>query len=257
MTVASFNLDNLTVTVLDSAEQLADYAAQTVAQTVREVVQEQGTARVVWATGNSQIAFLERLPRKPDVPWSQVTGFHLDEYLGIDPAHPASFRRYLQQKLCDRLPLAAFHALQGDALEPLRECDRYSQLLNAQPIDLCILGIGNNGHLAFNDPSVADFDDPYTVKLAKLEATNRQQQLSQGHFPRLEDVPAYAFTLTLSRIVACRRLLCLVPGAHKAAIVERLLTGEISPQCPATLLRQHPQATLLLDRAAAGQVKLD
>lgn len=241
-------------TVFESAQQLAESAAQTVAKIVQAAVQQQGSARVVWATGNSQLDFLDRLTQVPDVPWSQVTGFHLDEYLGLAADHPASFRHYLQQRVCDRLPLGAFHPIQGDALEPLQECDRYGQLLNAQPIDLCILGVGNNGHLAFNDPDVADFEDPYTIKLVRLDATNRQQQLSQGHFPRLADVPTYAFTLTLSRIAACRRLLCLVSGAHKAAIVERLLLGEISPQCPATLLRQHPQALLFVDRAASQNI---
>ncbi|MEM8637666.1 MAG: glucosamine-6-phosphate deaminase [Cyanobacteria bacterium P01_G01_bin.54] len=256
MQLTHHTVDRLKIIVLETATDLAVYAAQTVAQTLRERVQHQREARVVWATGNSQLEFLARLPQQPDVPWSWVTGFHLDEYLGMSDQHPASFRYYLQHKLCNRLPLAAFHFLQGDALEPLQECDRYSQLLNAAPIDLCLLGIGNNGHLAFNDPNVADFTDPYTVKLVKLDATNRQQQFEQGHFPHLEDVPTYALTLTLSRIAACRRLLCLVTGGHKAAIVARLLTGPISPACPATLLRQHANATLLIDQAAAALLAL-
>lgn len=241
-------------TVFESAQALADSAARTVAHILQATVQQQGSARVIWATGNSQIEFLDRLTQEPDVPWQHVTGFHLDEYLGLTADHPASFRCYLQQRVWERLPLAGFHAIQGDASEPLQECDRYSQLLNTKPIDLCILGVGNNGHLAFNDPAVANFDDPYTVKLVRLDATNRQQQFSQGHFPHLADVPAYAFTLTLSRIAACRRLLCLVSGAHKAAILERLLLGEINAQCPATLLRRHPHAMLLVDRTAFQNV---
>lgn len=245
-------VDNLTVTVLDNATELADYAAMQVADIVRTTVQNQGRARVIWATGNSQIAFLDRLTQQPDIPWSAVTGFHLDEYLGIDAQHPASFRRYLRERLRDRVPFAAFHEIVGDAPEPLQVCDRYTELLNTEPIDLCILGVGNNGHLAFNDPSVANFRDPYAVKLVKLDTTNRQQQFQQGHFSCLEDVPTYAFTVTLPRIAACGRLLCLVSGGHKAAIANRLLTGPITPDCPATILRQHPQATLLLDTDAAS-----
>lgn len=249
---AEFQVDRLRVQILDSAARLADRAATLVAKQIQQAVAAEGHARIIWATGNSQRHFLDRLTQREDVPWSRVTGFHLDEYLGLPDTHPASFRRYLLENLRDRVPLGAFFGIQGDCLEPLQECDRYRQLLQAAPLDLAILGVGDNGHLAFNEPSVANFDDPYAIKVVKLDAKNREQQHRQGHFPRLADVPDYAFTLTLSQLLACRALLCLVPGAHKAAIAQRLLTEPITPTCPATALRTHPDATLLLDEAAAA-----
>ncbi|MDB9493267.1 glucosamine-6-phosphate deaminase [Spirulina major CS-329] len=247
-------VDRLQVQCYETADQVAIAAATAIRQGILEAIATHGQARIIWATGNSQLACLSYLIKDDEIPWSSVTYFHLDEYLGIAADHPASFRHYLKTRLADRVNPAAFHYLAGDCLEPLRECDRYTQLLNTAPIDLCCLGIGNNGHLAFNEPSVADFNDPAAVKLVKLDAKNREQQYNQGHFPTLAAVPHYAFTLTLSQIAQSRRLLCLAQGDHKRAIVHQLLTGPIDSTCPATLLRRHPHATLLLDANAAQTI---
>ncbi|AKG21736.1 glucosamine-6-phosphate deaminase [Calothrix sp. 336/3] len=245
----SFSVDNLTVEIYGNEAELAANAAEFTHKYIQNRLQQQPEVRVIFATGNSQIQFLEIFTQLPEIDWSRVICFHLDEYLGIAANHPASFRSYLQARVEKRVKPQSFHYLQSDTLEPIRECDRYSQLLREQPIDLCFLGVGNNGHLAFNDPLVADFHDPYSVKLVKLDEINRQQQ--QGYFPHISTVPEYAFTLTLPMICAARKILCFAPGKHKATIVKRILQGEIHPHLPATILRTQPQATLYLDTDSA------
>jgi glucosamine-6-phosphate deaminase len=148
-----------------------------------------------------------------------------------------------------------FHYIEGDAIEPLVECDRYTKLLQAQPIDLCCLGVGENGHLAFNDPAVADVNDPYTLKLVKLDNVNRQQQVNTGYFPNLESVPQYAFTLTLPMICSAKKIICLAQGKRKAKIVKQMLEGDVTTDCPASILRTQQQATLFLDVDSAALVK--
>ena len=174
---------------------------------LREALARQGSAAVIFAAANSQMQTLDALVALGGIDWSKVTLFHMDEYLGLDAAHPASFRRFLRERVESRVKPTQFHYLEGDTLLPLKECERYAKLLAAQPIDLCCLGIGENGHLAFNDPPVADFADPHTVKLVKLDTACRQQQVGEGHFPSLEAVPQYAFTLTIPALCTARRML--------------------------------------------------
>jgi glucosamine-6-phosphate deaminase len=179
----------------------------------------------------------------------------LDEYLGISGEHPASFGRYMRELVTDKVAPQKFNYLAGDTIEPIAECDRYYRLLAAQPIDLCFLGIGATGHIAFNEPEVADFSDHYPVKLVKLDDKSRQQQVDGGFFDRIEAVPQYALTLTLPTICQAKRICCLAMGAKKAQIVSTMLTGEISPTCPASILRKYPTAALYLDEAAASLIK--
>src|SRR5260370_8293253 len=164
---------------------------------LQEVVARQGSAAVILATGNSQIEFLHALIALGGVEWSRITCFHMDEYLGIPADHGASFQRYMRERVERRVSPRKFHYLSGDAWLPLDECARYARLLAAQPIDLCCLGIGENGHLAFNDPPVANFDDPHKVKLVKLDVASRQQQVNEGHFPNLEPSPHTPSPLTI------------------------------------------------------------
>ncbi|MBW4623732.1 MAG: glucosamine-6-phosphate deaminase [Cyanosarcina radialis HA8281-LM2] len=248
----AFQVDALSVLVYRLATEMFQDAALQVQNYLQQKIAQQGTATVVLATGNSQIEFLDTLINFGTLDWSKITFFHLDEYLGIEPNHPASFQRYLRERVEKRVNPAAFHYLQGDAMQPLDECDRYSQLLQAQAIDLCCLGIGENGHLAFNDPPVADFQDPRSVKIVKLDEANRQQQAKQGHFLTLEAVPQYAYTLTISAICAAEKIVCLAPEKRKAAIVKSLLKASISSAVPASVLRTQPQATLFLDLDAAS-----
>lgn len=248
----NYQFDRLGVQIYENAEEMAIAAANHAGEYLRSRLAQENSARVIWATGSSQIAFIEALIACPEIAWPKVTGLHLDEYLGIDREHRASFRRYLRDRLAAKVPLANFHYIEGDSEQPLKECDRYTRLLQQEAVDLCCLGVGDNGHLAFNDPGVADFHDPYWVKLVKLDPKNRQQQCDRGDFPNLEAVPAYAFTLTLPAIFAAQQLLCLVSGGQKAAIVAKMLTGNISPECPASGLRDRDNAILFLDREAAS-----
>ena len=230
--------------------------AQDVALIARDylsgVLAQQPTAAVILATGNSQIKFLEALIALGGVDWSRLTLFHMDEYLGITRDHSASFRRYMRERFEARVKPGKFNYLEGDALQPLEECDRYTRLLTAQPIDLCCLGIGENGHIAFNDPPVAEFDDRHKVKLVKLDEACRQQQVGEGHFPSLESVPRYAFTLTIPMLCSARRMLCIAPEKRKARAVKATLQDPISTACPASILRRQSHATLFLDADSAS-----
>lgn len=247
-----FHVDHLSVQVYKSEADMAFDVAAIVSNYLQSVLEQQQTAAVLLATGNSQLKFLDALIALGGVDWSKITLFHLDEYLGITADHPASFRRYLRERVEQRVMPQQFHYIEGDTLEPLGECDRYTKLLQAQPIDLCCLGVGENGHLAFNDPSVANFHDPYSIKLVKLDPHNRQQQVNTGQFPDIDSVPGYAFTLTLPLICSARKILCLAPTQRKAQIVKKMLQGSISVDCPASILRQQPQATLFLDSDSAS-----
>lgn len=244
-------VDQLSVYISKTEEILARNSAKIAQEYLENVLENKPEASILLATGNSQLKFLDALISNSKIDWSRLKLFHLDEYLGIDPEHPASFRYYLREKVEKRVEPQVFHYLEGDTLEPLRECDRYTKLLQAQPIDLCCLGIGTNGHLAFNEPSVANFNDPYWVKIVRLEKETRQVQVEQGHFSDFDQVPQYALTVTISMILSCQKILCFASGNNKASIIQRMLKGEINSICPASILRQHSEATLFLDWESA------
>lgn len=247
----SFTVDALPVHVFASQDELSEAVAGEVRDYLRTTLQRQGEATAILATGNSQIRFLARLVSAGGVDWSRVTLFHMDEYLGISGEHPASFRRYMRERVASLVKPKAFHYLQGDCDLPLEEIDRYEGLLQAQPIDLCCLGIGENGHIAFNDPPVARFEETRWVKLVKLDDACKMQQVKEGHFPGLEAVPPYAFTLTIPALCSARKLMCVAPEKRKAQAVRDALRGPISPACPASILRRQPQCTLFLDPDSA------
>ena len=246
------SFDDLSVRVYEEDGELAQDAAQLAQNYLQSLLQQQEIARVVLATGNSQIKFLEAITTTQELDWSRIIFFHLDEYLGISQEHPASFRYYLHQKVEQKIPLLEFYYLQGDALQPLEECSRYSQLLQQQSIDLCLLGVGHNGHLAFNEPTVADFADSQLVKIVKLEPITRQQQINSSSFANLDNVPQYAYTLTIPAICSAKQIFCLASGQQKAAIVSKMLHGSINVDCPASILRKQQQATLFLDLHSAS-----
>lgn len=250
--VKTVRVDALSVRVYDSEATMAQDVAQRAQTYLQNLLTQQESAAVLLATGNSQIEFLEALIARGGVDWSKITLFHLDEYLGIDAEHPASFRRYMRDRVENRVHPAVFHYIEGDTMQPLDECDRYSQLLRSQPIDLCCLGLGENGHLAFNEPSLASFNETRLIKLVKLDKKTRQQQVNEGHFPNLEAVPQYAFTLTIPTICTAKQIFCLAPEKRKASAVKNMLTGEISSAIPASALRQQTQATLFLDTDSAS-----
>lgn len=220
-----------------------------------EVLTLQSGARVIFACAPSQDEFLTALTSAPEVDWRRVTAFHMDEYAGLPATHPAGFRSYLRAHLTSRVRLKRVHELAGDAVDPEVECGRYAALLAEAPIDLVCLGIGENGHIAFNDPPVADFRDPALVKRVTLERACRKQQVNDGCFPTLTMVPTHALTLTVPALMSGRRLCCVVPGARKAAAVERALEGPVTTRCPASILRTHPAATLYLDPDSAAGLR--
>ena len=209
----------------------------------------------MFATGNSQLAFVEDLVALPGIDWSRVVAFHMDEYVGVGPDHPAGFQRWIRERIVDRVHPKEAHYVDGLA-DPLAECARYSSLLRNHPLDLCCLGIGENGHLAFNDPSVANFEDPEDVKVVALEEASRRQQVGEGHFASLGEVPTDAITVTIPALLRARLVLAIVPEARKAKAVRDALTGPIAPACPASILRRCRQATVYLDADSARLVEV-
>jgi glucosamine-6-phosphate deaminase len=207
----------------------------------------------MFASGNSQFAFLAALTASADVPWSKLIGFHMDEYVGMDDTHSASFARYMRERIIDVAHPHMFHCIDGTA-DPSVECARYSGLLRTHPLDLTCLGIGENGHLAFNDPPFADFDDAVDVKEVTLDDASRHQQVGEDHFADLAAVPRTAVTVTIPALLRARRVLAIVPEARKAPAVARALNGPISTACPASILRRAHNATLYLDRDSAANV---
>lgn len=247
-------VEALTVRVYATPADLASAAADLAAATLEAAIAAQGAARLMLATGNSQLAFLDALVTRPGVDWSAVSAFHLDEYVGLSPDHPASFQRYMRERVAARLPVRTFHYIDGAATDPDAEARRYAELLAAAPLDLACVGIGDNGHLAFNDPPAADFDDPLAVKVVALDDDCKRQQVGEGHFVSLDAVPPQAITVTMSTLLAARAVLAIAPGSRKVAPVARSLHGPVSTACPASILRRAAHAVLLLDADSAAGI---
>ena len=209
---------------------------------------------VIFATGASQIRTLDALTRIEGLPWNRVRGFHMDEYIGLDRHHPASFRRYLSEQLTSKVQMMSFDEIDGSAPDPERTAKEYGERLRAADPQLCLLGIGENGHLAFNDPAVANFTDPLDAKIVVLDAKCRQQQAAEGWFDNVDEVAPRAITLTIPALLRVPKLIVSVPGRRKAEIVRRALTEPISTECPATILREHPNVTVYLDNESAREL---
>ncbi len=252
--VQKYKADAAKVNVYPSSEEMAIAAAADAQKFLRAAISVKGHAAVILATGNSQLQFLEKLTASNGIDWSLVTFFHMDEYLGVAADHPASFRRYLKEHVENKIKPLAFHYLQGDALEPIAECKRYEALLTATEIDLCCMGIGENGHLAFNDPPVANFKDEECVKIVKLDDACRRQQVGEGHFPSIDAMPQYAMTLTIPQLLNADRIQCVAPEKRKAEAVKAALNDDISTACPASILRKHRKVTIYLDADSASLV---
>lgn len=238
------------IRVFPSRAELGASAAHDIAAALRDRIARAGRARVVFAAAPSQSDMIEALAREPGVDWSAVTAFHMDEYIGLDAAAPQGFGQWLRARLFGRLPFGAVHYLgTSGTAESARA---YAKVLDDEPADLVCLGIGVNGHLAFNDPSAADFDDPALVKEVELDATCRRQQVDDGCFSRIDEVPRRALTLTIPALLAGRRLFCVVPGSAKAIAVRDAITGPLSTACPASVLRRHADCALYLDQQSAA-----
>jgi glucosamine-6-phosphate deaminase len=242
------------VDVSAAKEEMGRKAAREGASYVRRALQDRGRASIVVATGASQFEMLDHLVKEPGIDWSRVTGFHLDEYVGMSMDHPASFRRYLKERFVDRLPvpIGAFHYIDAEQ-NPEAERRRLAELIAPVAIDVAFVGIGENGHLAFNDPP-ADFEteEPYLV--VELDEACRRQQLGEGWFERLEAVPERAISMSVRQIMKSAAIVCTVPDARKATAVARTLEGPVTPDVPASILQRHPDCHLYLDVHSAREL---
>ncbi|MGA2177458.1 MAG: glucosamine-6-phosphate deaminase [Verrucomicrobiota bacterium] len=250
--MSCFKSDSLFVEVYHTDRLLGCAASDFVAAELASAVQKNGAASLILATGASQFTFLDAFKKDRSVDWGKITVFHLDEYRGMSERHPASFRRYLRERVLDEVRPAKIHFLAGDAKDIGKETLRYENLLKSAHIDVACIGIGENGHIAFNDPAVADFDDRRLVKVVELDEACRRQQLGEGWFRSLDEVPIHALSLTIPAIMNSKVLSCVVPDRRKAKAVLNTLCDPISTACPATILRKHPRAHLFLDRNSAS-----
>lgn len=253
MKTTEFKKENLRVRIFEDADKLGKAAAGSVAEILNTVIAEKGFANLILATGASQFQFLEHL-QKQVIDWKKITVFHLDEYLEIPETHPASFRKYLKERILKKVKPRQVYYLQGDVADAQKEAARYEALLKQHPIDLACIGIGENGHIAFNDPPVADFNDPSLVKVVELDEACRKQQLGEGWFTTFDDVPTHALSLTIPAIMDCKAISCVVPDERKAGAVFDTLNTGISVKCPATILRTHQNTILYLDKGSASKL---
>ena len=239
--------------VFDDAPQLGSAAAKQGAEVIRQAIAERGAASIIVATGASQFDTLAALVAEPGIDWTCVTGFHLDEYLGLDDQHPASFRRYLRERFVSQVPLKAFHYVDGSSDDPRAVCDRLGELITQNPIDVAFVGIGENGHLAFNDPP-ADFETTTPYLIVELDEACRKQQAGEGWFASLEDVPTQAISMSCQQILKTKTIICSVPDQRKANAVRNSVEGPVSPQVPASILQTHADVCLFLDVASASDL---
>jgi glucosamine-6-phosphate deaminase len=255
ISLANAKGEPVNIQVFDDKQQLGARAAGFAAEAIAAAIRERGGANIILATGASQFEMLAALVQTPAIDWPRVTMFHLDEYIGLGPRHPASFRKYLRERFVENVgQLAAVHFVEGDRPDPREECRRLGQLISAVRIDVAMVGIGENGHLAFNDPP-ADFEteEPYLV--VNLDEACRRQQLGEGWFKTLEAVPKQAISMSVQQIMKSRRIVCTVPDKRKAKAVRDAAEGPVTNKCPASILQDHPSCALLLDRESASMLK--
>ncbi|MGB8480721.1 MAG: glucosamine-6-phosphate deaminase [Acidobacteriaceae bacterium] len=253
--VQHFQVERLKVEIHPTREAAAVAAAGAAAEALKKLKGVRETIGVIFATGASQLDTLKNLIETPSLPWNQVRGFHMDEYVGLDADHPASFCHYLREKLTQKVQMEKFFEIDGTAPDLEQACRDYASQLRCADPQLCLLGIGENGHLAFNDPAVANFNDPMDMKVVELDGVCRQQQVAEGWFESTREVPERAMTLTIPALFRVPKLIVSVPGPRKAEIVRRTLEEPITIGCPATILRTHPDATIYLDRESSAKVR--
>jgi len=239
--------------VFDTREEMGKIAAKEAAEVIRNLLVHKEFVNCIFAAAPSQNEFLEILSQQ-ELPWNRINAFHMDEYVGFEIGNPSSFNGFLSKSIFDKVPFHSVNIINGQA-EPQQECARYTALLEASPPDVVFLGIGENGHIAFNDPPVADFKDSQKVKTVQLDLTCRMQQVHDNCFPSLDEVPVQAITLTVPTLVSAAHLFCIVPGERKAAATAAALTGEVSEKCPASILQLQKGCRMYIDRDCAAQLK--
>lgn len=253
--IESTTVDKMAVTIYESNEALGKAAARDFAEIVKRAVAEKGEAAVILATGNSQLSFVNALSEQTDIPWDKVSAFHMDEYLGMPDTHPASFRRFLIDKIDTPFQPKVTYGVNGDAPDTEAELRRYTTLLKEHQPVVCVLGIGENGHLAFNDPP-ADFETEELIHVVNLDIVCRSQQVGEGHFATIDDVPKQALSLTVHALLQPDHVMALVPEARKAQAVKAALEGPVTPLCPASILRTQDHVRLYLDPDSASLLRL-
>ena len=236
----------------DDRTSMGRWVARHAAEAIRDAITERGEATLVVATGASQFEVLDTLTSQPDIDWNRVTGFHLDEYIGLSVDHPASFCRYLRERFVDRVDLKAFHYLRGDE-DPALTIAKVGGLISQAPVDVALVGIGENGHLAFNDPP-ADFETESPYLIVELDEPCRAQQVGEGWFPSLAEVPTHAISMSVRQILKAKTIFCSVPDQRKAEAVRGVIEGPVSCNVPASILQTHDGTTLVIDRAAASRL---
>lgn len=236
----------LKIHVLENRKELGNHAGRRIEEIIREAIRQNGEARVIFASAPSQNEMLDYL-KDADIDWSKVVGFHMDEYVGIDKNAPQSFSKFLEDRLIRYVPMGKWYPFGGTTPSVEEDLAEYTRLLNEKPIDLVILGIGENGHLAFNDPAYCDFADPLTVKVVSLDEVCRNQQVNDGCFEALELVPKQALTITIPPLLKCKSKVAVVPGPTKRIAIKNTLLGNITEACPASILRKTPDSELYVD----------
>lgn len=250
-----FKCDQLNVKIFNTRDELGKYAASEMSKTLVSLLGRKDYVNIVFAAAPSQNEFLTHLTQIRNIDWSRVNAFHMDEYVNLPEEAPQKFGNFLKMKIFDKVPFKSVNYIDGNAADLPIECQRYSKLLKEYPPDIICMGIGENGHIAFNDPSVADFNDPQIVKIVELDRMSRFQQVRDGCFNDLSLVPKYALTLTIPILIKGNYLFCMVPGLSKAEAVFNTLNGNITEKCPASILRTHKNATLYLDEESASKLK--
>lgn len=252
--IKNFKVDNLEVFISENRDEMGELAARDVHNRILELLKEKDAINMVFAAAPSQNEFLASLVSYDDVDWGRINAFHLDEYIGLSIEAPQRFANFLKDRIFGKVGFKSVNYIDGNAQDIEAECRRYSELLKEHPIDIGCIGIGENGHIAFNDPWVADFNDKKLVKVVELDERCRMQQVHDGCFFSLDEVPRYAITLTIPTIMSSRFIYCIVPAKTKAEAVYNTLKGDIVEDCPASILKTHPRAYLYLDMDSAEKI---
>lgn len=242
-----FKKDELLVKIYDTRDFMGVGASEDIASCIKQLLEEKSEINIIFAAAPSQNDMLRHLCERNDIEWERINAFHMDEYIGLKPDAPQCFSNFLKRSIFDLKPFKSVNLIDASATNPQDECDRYSELLKKHPVDIVCMGIGENGHIAFNDPHVADFNDDAAVKSVELDDVCRMQQVNDGCFATLDDVPKFAITLTIPTLMSAEYNFCVVPAATKAVAVKNTVEGEISHACPASVLRNKPNAILYCD----------
>ncbi|NQS88755.1 glucosamine-6-phosphate deaminase [Patescibacteria group bacterium] len=242
------------IKIFKTKQEMGKAAAKEATRILIGAIKEKGEAIFIAATGASQFEFLENLTSTPSIDWSKTTMFHLDEYAGLPETHPASFRKYLKERLIDKVHLGTVYLIKGDAKDPELECESLGKIISERKVDVAFVGIGENGHLAFNDPP-ADFNTEKPYLLVELDEACRKQQIGEGWFKNLDEVPRRAISMSIEQIMKSKSIICTVPDSRKAQALKDCLEGDISPEHPASILRKHKNMFLFLDKDSAKLLK--